>query len=247
MKAIIIEDEKRAQIYLENTLLDVAPLVEVVEICDDLPTGVVAIKKHQPDLVFLDIEMPKFSGLDIVKFFNLEEINFKIIFTTAYNQYAIEGYQVMAIDYLLKPINPEKLKIAIDRACKMQKIDFEKISQLQNKANNTTKIAFPDGNQVVLIDPNEIVYLKADNSYTQINLASGKKMITSRFLKNFEESLQYNSDFFRCHKSYIINTQYLESFSKSNGGTAILQQQIEIPVSIDKVEELLSKFVKVNR
>lgn len=245
MRVIIIEDEKRAQIYLEKILLDIAPQILIIEKCDDLPSGVIAIKKHQPDLVFLDIEMPKYSGLDILKFFNLEEMTFKIIFTTAYNHYAIEGYTVMAIDYLLKPIHPDKLKNALEKAEILQKNSLEKITVL--KQNNPSKIAFPDGNQIKLIDTNEIIYLKADNSYTQIHLTTGKKMITSRLLKNFEDSLQNQKDFFRCHKSYIINTKYMESFSKSNGGTVVLQHNIEIPVSIDKVEDLLKRFLKVSR
>ena len=112
---------------------------------------------------------------------------------------------------------------------------------------NETKIAFPDGNNLVMISPSDILYLKADNSYTQIVQVNGKKMITSRFLKNFEESLKGFPQFFRCHKSYIVNTDYTESFNKSNGGTIIIKDKIEIPISQDKVEEFLSIFKKIER
>ena len=115
MKAIIIEDEKRAQIYLKGVINQVAPKIEVVAICDDLPSGVLAIRKFQPEIVFLDIEMPKYNGLEIVNFFGKDEIQFNIIFTTAYNQYAIQAFKTSALDYLLKPIDPEELKETIER------------------------------------------------------------------------------------------------------------------------------------
>ena len=100
MKAIIIEDEKRAQIYLQGVVEQVAPEINVVAVCDDLPSGVIAIRKHKPDLVFLDIEMPKYNGLEIINFFGENEIQFSIIFTTAYNQYALQAFKTSALDYL---------------------------------------------------------------------------------------------------------------------------------------------------
>ena len=247
MKAIIIEDETRAQIYLKGIIEMVAPETTVVAICDDLPSGVIAIRKHKPDLVFLDIEMPKYNGLEIVNFFDEKEINFGIIFTTAYNQYAIQAFKTSAIDYLLKPIDPEELKNTLEKYVAKQNAWFEKINSIQQQLNKVSKIAIPDGNNLIMIEPTEILYLKADNSYTQIILQSGKKIVTSRFLKNFEESLKEHSDFFRCHKSYIINTKYMVNYSKSDGGTVTLENQIEIPVSIDKVDELLALFIRVTR
>lgn len=246
-KAIIIEDEKRAQIYLKGIIEMHIPNIEICAVCDDLPSGVIAIRKHKPDLVFLDIEMPKYNGLEIVNFFDETELNFGIIFTTAYNQYAIQAFKTSAIDYLLKPIDPEELKTAIERFARKQSNPFDGIIQVSEQLKKESKIAVPDGNNLVMIAPSEILYLKADNSYTQIVLTSEKKMVTSRFLKNFEESLKEYNQFFRCHKSYIINTEYIVSYSKSDGGTVTLQNQIEIPVSTDKSEELLALFIRVVR
>ena len=242
MKAIIIEDEERAQIYLENVLLQVAPDISIIQKCDDLPSGVIAIKKHQPDIVFLDIEMPKYSGLDIYKFIDLEDMNFKIIFTTAYNQYAIDGYSLAAFDYLLKPINPDKLKITLDR---LKSLD-NKNQNLAELSHLKSKIAFPDGNQMVLIDQADIVFLKAENSYTEINLLSGKKITTCRALKSFEKNLEDAKNFFRCHRSYIINLNYINSFVKGNYGFITLKNNHEIPVSSEKVTELMNQFVVIN-
>ncbi|VXC28046.1 Two component transcriptional regulator, LytTR family [Flavobacterium sp. 9AF] len=247
MKAIIIEDESRAQIYLKGIIEMVTPEINIVAMCDDLPSGVMAIRKHKPDIVFLDIEMPKYNGLEIVNFFDEKEINFGIIFTTAYNQYAIQAFKTSAIDYLLKPIDPEELKNTLERYISNQNTILEKINLVKQQLYKESKIAIPDGNNLVMIQPSDIVYLKADNSYTQIVLNTGKKWVTSRFLKNFEESLKEYTHFFRCHKSYIINTQYIVSYSKSDGGTVTLENQIEIPVSSDKVEELLALFIRVVR
>ncbi len=247
IKAIIIEDESRAQIYLKGVLEMVAPQVEIVAVCDDLPSGVITIRKHKPNLVFLDIEMPKYNGLEIVNFFDENEMNFSIIFITAYNQYAIQAFKTSAIDYLLKPIDPEELKSAIERFNKKHSNPFSGIIHVSEQLKKESKIAVPDGNNLVMIAPSEILYLKADNSYTQIVLTSGKKMVTSRFLKNFEESLKEYNQFFRCHKSYIINTEYIVSYSKSEGGTITLKSQIEIPISPDKSDELLALFIRVTR
>ena len=247
IKAIIIEDESRAQIYLKGILEMVAPQVEIVAVCDDLPSGVIAIRKHKPSLVFLDIEMPKYNGLEIVNFFDETELNFGIIFTTAYNQYAIQAFKTSALDYLLKPIDVDELKACINRYETKQKTISENIIKANQLLQPNTKIAIPDVNNLLMIDTTEIVYLKADNSYTSIHLKNGKTHVTSRFLKNFEDHLKNNSSFFRCHKSYIINIDYVKSYSKSNGGTIILNNDFEIPVSQDKSDELIAFFNKIER
>lgn len=246
-KAIIIEDEKRAQIYLKGIIEMHFPYIDICAVCDDLPSGVIVIRKHKPDLVFLDIEMPKYNGLEIVNFFDETELNFGIIFTTAYNQYAIQAFKTSALDYLLKPIDVDELKACINRYEKKQKTLTKNIIKANQLLQPNTKIAIPDGNNLLMIDTKDILYLKADNSYTSIHLNNGKTHVTSRFLKNFEDNLKNNSNFFRCHKSYIINIDYVKSYSKSNGGTIILNNEIEIPISQDKSEQLITFFNKIER
>lgn len=247
IKAIIIEDEIRAQIYLKGVLEKVASNIEVLSICDDLPSGVVAIRKLKPDLVFLDIEMPKYNGLEITNFFAPNEINFSIIFTTAYNQYAISAFKISAIDYLLKPIDPEELKETLQRFDLRRKTEASQLIKAKELLRDEVKIAIPDGNNFLMLLPSEISYLKADSNYTQVVLTNEKKILTSRLLRNFEESLKDIPYFFRCHKSYVVNLKEMISYQKSDGGTILLKNKMEIPVSADKIEELLSKFVKVNR
>ena len=246
-KAIIIEDEKRAQIYLKGIIEMHIPNIDICAVCDDLPSGVIAIRKHKPDLVFLDIEMPKYNGLEIVNFFDEAELNFGIIFTTAYNQYAIQAFKTSALDYLLKPIDIDELKACLNRYEFKQKTWSENIIKANQILQPNTKIAIPDGNNLLMIDTKDIIYLKADNSYTSIHLNNGKTHVTSRFLKNFEDHLRNNTSFFRCHKSYIINTDFVTSYSKSNGGTVFLTNNYEIPVSTEKSEELISLFNKIER
>lgn len=248
MKVIIIEDEKRAQIYLKGVLQQVAPESSIVAICDDLPSGVMAIRKYKPEIVFLDIEMPKYNGLEIINFFDVHEIQFSIIFITAYNQYAIEAFKTSALDYLLKPIDPDELKETLNRyKQKRTYLNMMQLKSLHEIIGKETKIAIPDGNNLLLIPTQEIMYLKADSNYTQLFLENGRKHITSRILRNFEETLKDFKQFFRCHKSYIVNTKFVEYYSKSDGGTLILKNKQEIPISSEKSEELLSMFKKIDR
>lgn len=247
IKTIIIEDETRAQIFLKGIIELNEPEIEIVAICDDLPSGVLAIRKHNPELVFLDIEMPKYNGLEIGNFFNAEEMNFSIIFTTAYNQYAIQAFKTVAVDYLLKPIDAMELNQAIVNFKNKKASALTQLTAVNNELKNDAKIAIPDGNNLVILKPSDILYLKAESSYTTVHLLSGKKYVTSRFLKNYEESLYDYPQFFRCHKSFIVNTDYIVSYSKSDGGYLTLTTGIEVPISPDKTEAVLSYFTRVNR
>jgi len=249
-KTIIIEDEKRAQILLQNILENHFPTIEIMAVADDLPSGVKAIRKHKPDFVFLDIEMPNFSGLEILDFFDENQVDFSIIFTTAYNHYAIEALKISAVDYFLKPLNKEDIKEAIlrfERKNSTQNQDsFSSLkSIIQEKKIN--KIAVPDGNQLHFIKPETIIYIKADNSYSEIYLEDGKKMTVSRSIKNFEDGLKQNNSFCRIHKSYLVNALYVERYDKSNGGWVTLSNQTELPISTEKISDFLNMIDKISR
>lgn len=249
-KTILIEDEKRAQILLQNILEKHFPNIEIMAIADDLPSGVKAIHKHKPDFIFLDIEMPNFSGLEILGFFNEQEVHFSIIFTTAYNHYAIEALKIAAIDYLLKPLNKEDIKEALERFEKKNNTyNQESFSSLKSIISDKkiNKIAVPEGNQLHFIKPEDIVYIKADNSYSEIYLENGKQMIVSRSIKNFEDGLKENPSFCRIHKSYLINTQFVEKYDKSNGGWVTLSNKKELPISSEKTEYFLGLINKISR
>ena len=246
MKAIIIDDEKRARISLRLLLEEYCPEVTLVAECENLPEGVKAIHKYQPDLVLLDIEMPGHSGLELLDFFNESEINFAIIFTTAYNEFAIQAFKLSAIDYLLKPIVPEELANAIQRLQKQKEQQFRALTENIN-TETFEKIAIPSGNSYVLIKIADILYIKGEGSYSEVFLKDKSKHLASRNLKNFEDILGKDKRFLRTHKSYIVNFEEVLAYNKSDGGSLEMQNGISIPVSVDKSNLILERIQIVKR
>lgn len=246
MKAIIIDDEKRARISLQLLLEEYCPEVTLVAQCENLPEGVKAIHKHQPDLVLLDIEMPGHSGLELLDFFNENEITFSIIFTTAYNEFALQAFKLSAIDYLLKPIVPEELANAIQRLQKQKEQQFKALAE-NIKTDSFEKIAVPSGNSFILLKIADIVYIKGEGSYSEIFLKDESKHLISRNLKNFEEILGKDKRFLRPHKSYLVNFDEVIAYNKSDGGWLELQNNISIPVSSDKSNLVLERIQIVKR
>ncbi len=246
MKAIIIDDEKRARVSLSLLLQEYCPEVELVAECENLPEGVKAIRKFNPDLVLLDIEMPGHSGLELVDFFDEKEINFSIIFTTAYNEYAIQAFKLSALDYLLKPIIPEELINAISRMERQKSLQFKALAEnIQNEFFE--KIAVPSGNTLILIKISDIVYIKGEGSYSEIYMQDKSKHMVSRNLKNFEEILLKDKRFLRTHKSYIVNFDEVSSFNKSDGGWLDMKNGNSIPISSEKSSLIMERIQIVKR
>ncbi|MCC6186300.1 MAG: response regulator [Chitinophagaceae bacterium] len=236
--AIIIDDEKMARTLLAGMLAEYCPDIQVLDLCPDLPSGIKAIRKHKPNIVFLDIEMPGYSGLELLDFFDEQEIDFSIIFTTAYNQYALQAFKLSAIDYLLKPIEPAELEQALERHLRhSQKKNYQ---VLKDNLNNVgcSKLAVHTINSVKFIETDQILFLKAEGAYTELMLANGKTITASKGLKRYEEILKDNPSFFRCHKSYIINLKHLSEHIKSDGGYLRIADHHEVSLSSEKVIEL---------
>ena len=248
MKAIIIDDEKRARISLTYILQEYCPEVTVVAECENLPEGIKAIRKQQPDIVLLDIEMPGHSGLELLDFFDENEVNFSIIFTTAYNEYALKAFKFSAVDYLLKPIIPEELAEAIQRVAK-QKQRFENFKAFKEnlQQETLTKIAVPSGNTLLFLDTNKIMYIKGEGAYSEVFCSDGSRQLVSRNLKNFEDILCSDSRFLRIHKSYIVNFNFVTAYNKSDGGSIVLENKIQIPVSPDKSQTILDQIQIIKR
>ncbi len=248
MKAIIIDDEKRARLSLSLLLEEYCPQVKVVADCGNLPEGVKAIRRHQPDVVFLDIEMPGHSGLELLEFFDEDEVNFSIIFATAYNEYAIRAFRFSAMDYLLKPIVPDELVQAVERTTKFRmKQEAYQHLKVQMNENKWDRIAVPSANLLLFLDIVDILYIKGDGAYSEVIMNDGTKHVVSRNLKNFEEILCENPAFVRAHKSYIVNLKYVKAFNKSDGGSLDLQNGMQIPVSSDKSALILDKIRFIKR
>lgn len=248
LKCIIIDDESKARILLEAILKEYCPNVEIVALCEDLPSGVKAIKKFNPNLIFLDIEMPGHSGLELLDFFNEDEINFGVVFTTAYNEYALQAFKFSAIDYLLKPIQHTQLMEAVNRFSKQ--IEKQNTAQLKNLKENLNtnnnwedkRIAVPSGQTIHFFKPSEIIMIKGEAAYSEIYLQNGTKLLASRNLRHFEELLINIPVFFRSHKSYIVNRHAVVQYVKSDGGYLQLSNGMHAGLSTEKVNEFLLRF-----
>ncbi|MBU3661217.1 MAG: response regulator transcription factor [Flavobacteriales bacterium] len=243
IKAIIIDDEPMARQLLKGMLNTVCSNVEVLELCANLPEGVKAIRKFKPNLIFLDIEMPGHSGLELLEFFDENEVDFSIIFTTAYNHYAIRAFKLSAIDYLLKPLDEESIKDAVNRFERniSKKTDFSTLRSNLNQSS-TKKIAIHTISSVRFVKLDEILFFKADGSYTDITLENDEKITSSKNLKYFEYVLNESSDFVRCHKSFIVNVNFITSYIKSDGGSFVVNTIHEVAVSPNRVDEILKKL-----
>lgn len=217
LKAIIIDDEQRARDVLNNLIARFCPQVEVIALCENVLKAVEVIKEQPPDIVFSDIEMPLYAGYELVNF--IDKINFEIIFVTAYDQYAVRAFEVAAIDYLLKPVEIDRLRQAVARveARKEKEQQTENLMVLKEaiekkKINN---IVIFDKGQRYIVPLTSIIAIEARESYCLI-YTTEKQLTASKNLKHFENSLEDDSNFFRVHKSWIINKQYLSNYSKSD-------------------------------
>lgn len=240
MNAVIIDDEIKGRIALKQKLLDYCPEVNVVGEATNGLEGIEQIKRYKPRIIFLDIEMPRMDGFGMLR--NIENKSFHIIFTTAYDQYAIKAIKFAAFDYLLKPVDIDELKSCIKRiseqpasqvAGKIEILEenLRTVSQLQ-------KIAIPTLDGLLFFDLSDIIHLDAQSNYTSIHFVDHPRIIASRTLKEFEDMLPA-SMFFRAHHSHIINLQFIKRYIKGDGGQIELQDGTFIDLARRKKEEFL--------
>jgi len=216
IKTIIVDDEESARDVIHNLLVRFCPDIEIVAICKSVPEAVEAIKSHAPQLVFLDIEMPNYAGFEIINFF--DEVNFEIVFITAYEQYALKAFEVSAIDYILKPIEIDRLKKAVEKVksqveSKLQKERLEVLTETITTKKIRNLVIQDKGEQIVC-SLEDVIALEAQESYCMVHTLT-RKYIQSKNLKYFENLLDENSEFIRVHKSWIINKKHILKYSKS--------------------------------
>jgi len=242
IKAIIIEDEKMSRETLRRLLEKYCPTVEVVAEADGYRKGIEEIRKFKPDVIFLDIQMPDGSGFRLLE--ELDEIDFEIIFTTAFDQFAIKAIKYSALDYLLKPIIPQDLAEAITRvekkkAEKTRKKNLEVISQgTEMNDERSQKIVLSTSEMIHVISVDDIIRCESDNYYTYFYFVDGRKLLVSKTLKENEELLsQY--DFIRPHKSHLINVKYIKSYVRQEGGHILMSDGTRIPVSRRKKDKMM--------
>lgn len=242
LNAILIDDERNARILLRAMLQEHCPQVKVLAECEDLPQGIEAIRLHQPQVVFLDIEMPVHSGLEILDFFQPEEIPFDIIFTTAYQEYAIRAFKMSAIDYLLKPIQATELIQAVQKTEKKVVQNASYLQLKEHQKEQSKKLILNQTKGIELLDTADILFLKGDGAYTEIFKKDGSKIVASKNLKHFEELLEDQSRFMRVQKSYILNIHSVQSVKKNEGTLLAMIHQHAIPISPDKVSLFLERY-----
>ncbi len=244
MKALIIDDEKKARQVLKILVEENCPKITNILQADNLLTGVELIKQQAPNIVFLDIEMPEHSGLEILNFIEKAVHNFEIIFTTAYSEYAIQAFQLSAIDYLLKPVRPSQVKEAVDKAIKFlgntqinQRL-IELKSSLEDA--NFKKIGLPNNNGVKFVNFSDIIMLEADGMYTKVSTTLEGEILVSKPLKFFVETLKKVKTFYRPHRSYLINLSFIKEYVKKDGGYIVMQNDKTVSISNDKKDEFLN-------
>jgi two-component system, LytTR family, response regulator len=242
LKAVIIDDSAQARKLLRLMLLELCPDVDVVGEAENVDEGILLIEKEEPDAVFLDIEMPGKTGLQLAEILLEKKFRGEVVFTTAYNSYAIKAFRLSAIDYLLKPIQEEQLLEAVG-----------KLKEEKNNRNNENRLKAlntnlqQDKNEVLCIPIqggfeyipiNEIEYLEADGSYVHIYFSNNRNKTVSKNLKFFESSLADNSNFVRTHRSYLVNLDFVTNYSKADGGFLLLKRNVQIPVSRERKQAI---------
>ncbi len=247
IKALIVDDERGAREILHAIIKDYFSNIEIVELCDDMTSCVAAIRKHKPDLVFLDIEMPGNSGLELMDFLQPDELNFEIIFVTAYSDYALQAFRLSALDYLLKPIQITYLEEAINKFKKAKNYQST-ASQLEVLKNNLTqhqpvRICIPSSEGKYFFDINELIYFKADGAYSEIFTTSKGRIYVGKKLKYFEDMLTEQMGFLRIHRSYLINVRHITMQSRTGSHSLIMSNGNEVAVAGDRTKEIMT-FVK---
>lgn len=245
IRCVLIDDESNSLEMMEWLLKTYCPQVKIEAMCNAAAKGIEAIREHRPDLVFLDIEMPHMNGFDMLEQF--DKIFFDVVFCTAYDQFAIKAFKYSALNYLLKPVDPDDLKETIRRIEEKKSAPSkEQIDLLINNMRQTSKpaiqrIALTTGDGMIFVPTQDILYCQAESNYTSVVLVSGKKVLVSKVLKEIDEALS-GPDFFRIHNSYLINLNHIRKYVRGEGGYIIMEDGANISISRSRRQEFMEQF-----
>lgn len=245
IRAIIIDDEPQCVETLCILIKMHCPEIHIDAGCESGEEGILAIQKFKPDVVFLDIEMPKMSGFDMLE--KLGNISFQVVFTTAYNQFALRAFKYSALNYLLKPIDPDDLRETVSRILALKrgpmKEQFDILLNTLKQNDKPSRIALSTGDGMVFVNTNNIMYCQSESNYTHVKLIDGEKYLLAKSLKEFEETLP-EKDFFRIHNSFLVNLNEIKKFVRSDGGYVIMNDGTQVGIARARREEFFALFDK---
>jgi two-component system LytT family response regulator len=244
IRCVLIDDESNSLEMMEWLLQTYCPQVKIEALCDGAEKGMVAIEKYKPDVVFLDIEMPHMNGFDMLEQF--DRLSFDVVFCTAYDQFAIKAFRYSALNYLLKPVDPDDLKDTIRRLEEKKALPTrEQIDMLVQGIRSVQKqtagrIALTTNDGMIFVTTADILYCEAESNYTSVVLKN-RKVVVSKTLKEIDEALSGN-DFYRIHNSYLVNLNQIQKFVRGDGGYVVMNDGKSVSIARARRQEFMELF-----
>ncbi len=247
MRIVLVDDDSVIRENLKTMLTIYSPHSKVIAEADGVKAGLGCIKEHKPDLVLLDVEMKDGTGFDLLAFYG--QLDFKVIFVTGHDAYAIRAFKISAIDYVLKPVDPHDLVVALKKAegavnRNEQQIRIANLVQNNREDIANQKIILKDLETVYLVAVKDIVRCESETNYTRFCLIDGRKVLVSKTMKEYD-TLFEGQNFFRAHQSHLINLLHFDRYEKKDGGTVFMKDGSTLPVAVRKKEALMSALEKL--
>lgn len=247
MTAFLLDDEQHSINVLKLLLEKYCQDVEILATCTDSEEGLSLIRQLKPDLIFLDIEMPRMSGFHILEALGDQRI--MIIFTTAYDKYAVRAFKFSAVDYLLKPVEPAELVKAVAKASERQRMESHQLEilgqQLEHRLPSLTgKIALSRQTGFIFVEIDSIILVEGEGNYSNVYVSDNKKMLITKAIGEVEEVLS-TYPFYRIHRKYLINLRYIQEYIRGDGGYLIMENDVKVPIARSRREEFNRLFAKL--
>jgi two-component system LytT family response regulator len=244
MNVIVVDDEVSVRNAITKLLAEQFPDLEVISTAGTLKSAYEAIMKHAPDLLFLDVELPDGNGFELLKM--ISAVNFKVIFITGHQEYALDAIKVSALDYILKPFDQDELRIAVEKAREIinhdeQNIKLQALSENLRSKRTLKRIILPTADNLYLVSVEDIIRAEADSNYTVFWLTEGRKIMVSRTIKEYDEMLS-GSGMIRVHQSHLVNVPFIDRFVKRDGGYLKLKDGTTVPVSPNLKKKVLQSI-----
>lgn len=245
VRCILIDDEANALEMMEWLMKTYCPQAEIIAMCNTAEQGIEAIRMYKPDVVFLDIEMPRMNGFDMLE--QVKDLSFEIVFCTAYDQFAIKAFKYAALNYLLKPVEPDELRITMQRIETKRMVPVNEqlaliLDQLYRPEKSTpSRIALTTSEGLVFVSIQDIIYCKAESNYTSVILTDGRRIKVSKVLKEINETLS-GPEFYRVHSSFLIAISHVKRYVRGESGYIVMDNDDNITISRNRRQEFLELF-----